>query len=400
MLATQQAPAATPPSWVTLSNDTAPQPFCERLSNMPAPVSFLHASLSTVIFGCVQILTSFVVLLFLYYVRSSYARDNSRASFASLVGSRTGDHLITGEAPSSSHSDRRKNLGSNRENNGRGSYGPASATDSEGLMRGTHAATTSPNRTQRARFLESVVPQGHSRTSLLVLPVYHWALWGLALTDLMQGVANVVIKLNTSGGNPISTSLIFGFAWGSYHFLLEGLGFLLMQQGCGRFALRRTLCFATFWGLTIGAAQTFAFYSPPQSGLEFCTGFVWDAVLFLVYTVLWLFPAGGLPCAPILRPALVRIYAPFWSIFHLISCVSLLLKYVGFDIGICIELIGVLLPFALVKPFVVYFTLRADSRYWMGLGNQTDPLQQPLLGSHLPADSARELAQQLDTSAT
>jgi serine/threonine protein kinase len=369
-------------------------PFCRTVADWPIPIPYLHASLSTVIFGCLQIVTSFVVLLFLYCVSYAYTRDNSRGSFAASRDSHAADGLLGGNHASSSYRTSRRSSNA--------SSATAAASLESGSRRGSSGSTKSSSRrqSQQRRFLESVMPQGQSRSSLLVLPVYRWALWGLALTDLMQGVANVIIKLKTPGGNLLSTSLIFGFAWGSYHFVLEGIAFLLMQQGCGRFALRRTLCFATFWGLLVFAAQTFSFYGAPDTGLQFLTGFVWDVGLFMFYTILWLFPAGGLPCAPIVRPALVRIYAPFWSVFHLISSVSLLLEYTGFDVGVCIELIGVLLPFAVVKPFVVYFTLRADSRFWMGLGTQTDPLQQPLLGSHLPADSARELAQQLDTSVT
>jgi hypothetical protein len=68
------------------------------------------------------------------------------------------------------------------------------------------------------------------------------------------------------------------------------------------------------------------------------------------------------------------------------------------DVGFCIYDFGVLLPFAILKPFIVYLTLRADSRFWMGLGRQLHPLQQPLRGSNLGESSARALASQLDTS--
>ena len=96
----------------------------------------------------------------------------------------------------------------------------------------------------------SVVPQGHQ--SLLPCPLPLGPV-GLALTDLMQGVANVVIKLNTSVTRYQHHSFLAlpGAATTS-----PRKPWVFDATGCGGVA---TTLLATFWGLTMGTAQTFAF---------------------------------------------------------------------------------------------------------------------------------------------
>jgi serine/threonine protein kinase len=248
-------------------------------------------------------------------------------------------------------------------------------------------------------FVESTVAH---RNAQLVLPVYTYCLWGVALADCLQGIFNVIFPVKPEGGNPIwPTSILFGTAYGMYHFVLEGIAFLLAQQGVGRFSLRKAFVLATLWGFVTFLVQFIAFSMKAKTELHFAATLCWEALMFLFYFTLAYWPIRWFPhrCCH-RRPALRHIYAPFWSLVRAISCTAIVLQMYGLDLGICLYDFGVLLPFAICKPVVVYFTLRSDSRFWMGLGNQNHPLQRPLMGSNLGANSARELASQLDTSTT
>ena len=270
-----------------------------------------------------------------------------------------------------------------------------STTGSNALERLSSSTRSSTHR----QFVESTT---HHRSNSLVLPVYFYCLWGIAVADLVQGCIDVLVPLNLNSGNKLwPQSVLYGIAYGLYHFVLEGIAFLLAQQGVGRYSLRRSLLLATAWGFVTFCLQIIAFQMQPGTLPHFITTLGWEATMLTFYLVLSVWP---IRCCPNIcchrRPALRNIYAPFWATLRFMSCTAIIIQMNHFDIGICLYDIGVLLPFAILKPFIIYWTLRRDSRFWMGLGTQNHPLQRPLMGSNLGASSARELASQLDTSMT
>ena len=323
----------------TTSNDYSDFNFtgCKYLQSEDGIPDF-KASTLTFIFGVLQVLTSFLIVLYLY-CHSNFANRNT--------------------------------------------------TDS------TLDALTS----SRREFVESTTSH---RNEQLVLPVYHLCLWGVAMADLLQGVFNVIFPISPGGGNPFfPTSILFGLSYGVYHFVLEGIAFLLAQQGVGRYSLRRSLTLAFFWGIVTFGIQVIAFRMQPKSILHYSATLCWEAIMFFFYFILAFWPVKWLPgrcCTR--RPALRKIYAPFWAVLRFLSCTSIVLQMYSIDFGICLYDLGVLMPFAILKPFVIYFALRSDSRFWMGLGSQSHPLQQPLRGSTLLGNSARALATHIDISTT
>jgi hypothetical protein len=278
-------------------------------------------------------------------------------------------------------------------------HGYCSCNKSDEISARGRMDSLSSTRRSHESFVESTI--AHKNTQL-VLPIYTLCLWGVALADLFQGIFNVLFPIKQSGGNFLwPTSIVFGFCYGCYHFVLEGIAFLLAQQGVGRFSLRRSFFGATLWAFITFFIQVVAFTMEPNTKIHFAATLAWESMMFLLYFILAFWPIRWFPerCCH-RRPALRTIYAPFWALLRCISCTAIILQMYNIDMGICVYDFGVLLPFAIIKPFIVYITLRSDSRYWMGLGDQNHPLQRPLMGSNLGASSARELASQLDTSTT
>lgn len=142
-----------------------------------------------------------------------------------------------------------------------------------------------------------------------------------------------------------------GFAWGTYHWTLQGLQFFLLQRGAGRTAIRR----AHMGGLVVGISTFFPvyfFYCDGTRVLGIATFLCWNLALIAI--------AGSVVFLPrrllFRRPAAVQ-YAKFFLVVRVLDLVGTAIRHY-IDLGFCLELFSQWVLFGVAEPFVVYRALQ------------------------------------------
>ena len=92
----------------------------------------------------------------------------------------------------------------------------------------------------------------------------------------------------------------------------------------------------------------------------------WQLCMGIYYYIIWLLPKQTL----YRRPAVIY-YAKFWALFRTATVLSSALYDFGtnqimLDIGMCTETVFFYYLYIIFKPFVVYYTLLADTVWWQG----------------------------------
>jgi hypothetical protein len=206
-----------------------------------------------------------------------------------------------------------------------------------------------------------------------------------ACSDLLLGLVIFFVQVNfLSGANSWSSAVAVAIAYASQHFVLEGISFILIQQGCGRKAFRNACLYSSIWSLTTFLFLLFSFKVGSKNSIYWGLTDIWNFCLLCFYSFLWLLPEKRL-CR---RPALV-FYARFWSIFRFIYFLSVGLIIMGAsgvarppivnygisEAGECTYIFSSIIVFVLCKPLLVYYTLLQDSQWWQGtlLGDTPTP---------------------------
>ncbi len=196
----------------------------------------------------------------------------------------------------------------------------------------------------------------------------------------------------------MSSVFVFSIIWSLQHFCLEGVAFMLMQKGLGINSAKTVLIRALAWGVVTFIVQVVINKSLSLTSLM--GDLAWSFVMLVFYFCLWVVPQKHL----FRRPAAI-LYARFWFFFRLITMIGRILTFIpeSRPEGECTYVYGSLLIFALCEPFVLYYTLLQDSRWWQGLvisqGRRdvmAEAIRSPLDGVDLNLKSAQSLAKSMD----
>lgn len=235
----------------------------------------------------------------------------------------------------------------------------------------------------------------------VIFPIFTYVLWANAGVNIYVAVITLAFDIRTMGESSRNGQLYaFSVMYGIQHIVTEGVAFMLMQKGVGMNAAKRSLRYASVWGIV-----TFVCYSIEYSGrnkhAQQFFGFLWNILLLIFYGALWLTPQKRL----YRRPALM-LYAQFWFFFRIL-CIVVLVLYAfpaTADAAQCLNVFGTLYTFSILEPIVLYYTLLQDSRWWQGLDisqgrrqESVEEIRSPLQGMDLAMDSAQSLAAQLDS---
>jgi hypothetical protein len=231
--------------------------------------------------------------------------------------------------------------------------------------------------------------QGVEGASMYVIfPVYMPFMWISVLADLLLScVLLFTSHSNFHTGLSWGQSVALAFVYAFDHFVIEGIAFIMMQYGCGYQAASRSAVWALWWAVITFFAQLVVFKQGSDTTEAKLSQISWNVLQVAFYSALWLLPDRFL----FRRPALI-FFAKFWFIFRLLYFISELL--VSFSapgswalaIGYCGDFSINCLVFALCKPFVIYYTLLSDSKWWQGVG-QRKPLSMSSQNSAHGSDS-------------
>jgi len=161
-------------------------------------------------------------------------------------------------------------------------------------------------------------------------------------------------------------------------FIYNGISFMMVQKSFGRRALWRAGSFAFAWAVIVSSLITVAFMTEDDKTQKSC------------YLALYCSQAA-LQCVLLFYCYSFKIYETRWGIrpylcFNLVIDALFAFTYTlalyGVDASICMEFVCTLID-SFVSPFIVYYALFLDSKFWRVLGKgdcqippDTDLLQQ------------------------
>jgi hypothetical protein len=196
----------------------------------------------------------------------------------------------------------------------------------------------------------------------VLFPHFTKLLWFVGLVDLFTLFIILFVDL-TPGETVEIAKLLYCAALGLQHSLTEGIAYLLMQKGCGLYAMKKTKNVAFCWFLIC----FLSYYCALSTGLGLHL-FGWSIWLLglLFYAILWLSPSKSL----FRRPSAIS-YARFWFCYRsvLLLCFALSSihpRLVG-RLGSCLVVVIGFLGYALFHPLVIYWSFLEDSRYIFSL---------------------------------
>lgn len=230
----------------------------------------------------------------------------------------------------------------------------------------------------------------------VIFPIFTIMMWISAFTSLSVAIVILFIPVDLTERNRSDARYLYPAVFTLQHIVLEGVAFLLMQKGCGKYAAWNASKLMLVWGIITLIANIIG-YSP---GFEVSIAalLTWDACILVFYFLLWVLPQNRL----FRRPAAIP-YAKFWFFFRVleISLYSMSQAHqpIASQIGKCGYVFGPLLIFTIFQPIVMYWTLLADSRWWQGVDIEITgrhSIHSPLGGIDISLYSAQTLARTMD----
>lgn len=193
------------------------------------------------------------------------------------------------------------------------------------------------------------------------------------LSDILVGLITLFTTRYYESSYNWPVSVMFALVYALQHFVLEGIALTMMQYGCGYQTAARAATYASVWAILTFLDQLFV----ARQGLNtsaFIADLAWNITLFGFYAVLWLSPEKIM----FRRPSVI-FYSKFWVFFRLLYILTLTFLIVQDiheqdddsniedNLGFCILDISSKLVLVVCKPYVIYYTLLADSVWWYGL---------------------------------
>eukprot|EP00048_Salpingoeca_helianthica_P005181 m.85141 g.85141 ORF g.85141 m.85141 type:complete len:1088 (+) comp13501_c0_seq3:327-3590(+) len=214
-------------------------------------------------------------------------------------------------------------------------------------------------------------------------PSYTIILWGFGFSMLALGVIHAIVQLPPIPLSEVSTwrAVVLGLSFGFYHLVADGTAIFLSQPGIGYHTFHDASRIAVLWSIFAFGAETTAYLTPSLKSIhgDLTTGFSiligFHVITFTAYAVLAFCPQQWWN-----RRVAVVWYARFWVVAWACDIIGEVLIYMKYDAGYCMYLASNWGFFGLVKPLVLYYTLRTDTAYWQGLTLGSDE-NSPLLGA-------------------
>jgi hypothetical protein len=193
----------------------------------------------------------------------------------------------------------------------------------------------------------------------VIFPIFTVMMWVSAFTSLSVALVILFVPVDLTSRNDSNARWLYPAVFTLQHIVLEGVAFLLMQKGCGKYAAWNASKMMAIWAILTLAANVIG-YSPGFK-VSIAALLTWDASILVFYFLLWILPQNRL----FRRPAAIP-YAKFWFFFRVgeISLYSLSQANdaTAGDIGRCGYVFGPLFIYTIFQPVVMYWTLLADSR--------------------------------------
>jgi hypothetical protein len=246
--------------------------------------------------------------------------------------------------------------------------------------------------------------RGHrDAVKAVIFPVFTNLLWLLAISSCYVGMLMMTLSIRIGSSNSVAAIVLYSLAWTIQHAIIEGIAFMFLQRGCGTNAAIASTKLTFVWCLITFGLQLIVFQSEGTTAV--LAQVIWSSFMLIFYFALWLAPQSML----FRRPAAIQ-YAQFWFWFRLVTIVLSVLQQTTDPtlsaIGTCGYIFGPLLLFTLLQPFVCYWALLQDSRWWQGLAisqgsahqqRAQNSIKTPLLGLDISYSAASELAVVVDS---
>ena len=203
----------------------------------------------------------------------------------------------------------------------------------------------------------------------IIFPLYMRILLAMACINIAEGLLGLfLVKFpkfhhEERESTPLNVKITYCACMGISHFIFEGIAFVLLQKGCGKFAAWTAGKYAFIWSLiTFGC-----FYCAFDGNKQVAEGptYVWAAIIITFYLIICASPETWF----YRRPASI-MYARFWCFFRLFYTIFIIAEDHGdntgwndlSEIGSCGELMLGYVVYPIFLPLVVYWTFLQDSR--------------------------------------
>jgi hypothetical protein len=245
----------------------------------------------------------------------------------------------------------------------------------------------------------------------VIFPIFTFMMWISAFTSISVALVILFVPVDLTSRNDSNARWLYPAVFTMQHIVLEGVAFLLMQKGCGKYAAWNAFKLMAVWAAITLAANVIG-YSPGFK-VSIVALLTWDATILVFFFLLWILPQNRL----FRRPAAIP-YAKFWFFFRVVEITLYSMSQVtdplAAQIGRCGYVFGPLLVFTIFQPIVMYWTLLADSRYlpslrpcssspfvrwWQGVDLEITgrhSIHSPLGGIDISLSSAQHLARTMD----
>ena len=201
----------------------------------------------------------------------------------------------------------------------------------------------------------------HKTVKSTIFPVFVDVMWFNAAVNVYTSIIMLTVDQPIEGGLKFS-ALMWATFFGLSHMVNEGVAYMLIQKGLGRYTQRKVLRRSIVWGFICFVIRYFTYLRDKEGGMVFIL-LVWKSAMVLFYGAIALVPNKHL----YRRPAatfFARIWA-CWQLLNLVSSVLIVIKMAS-PVGLCVELFGAFLIYAIVQPIAIYITLLKDSEWWQG----------------------------------
>eukprot|EP01035_Chromulina_nebulosa_P034472 gene34472-46257_t len=222
----------------------------------------------------------------------------------------------------------------------------------------------------------------NSASYSVIFPLFVKVLWLNIFVDLYVFIVFLNFTFEINEADRIPDAIAFSLVWALTHLVTEGVAVLLMQKGVGFNAAEKTVRITSIWVIFTFCAYMLVYTQ--SLGASVAMLMIWEMMLFVFYLCLWILPLRRF----YRRPAAIQ-YAKFWCLYRAGEIISTILKLIPVTHGFsnCLFVFCYLFPFAILQPWILYYTLLQDSKWWQGFSiNQgqrsqsAEEIRSPLLG--------------------
>lgn len=176
----------------------------------------------------------------------------------------------------------------------------------------------------------------------LVFPVFVRVLWANSAIVIIIGIFYLAFPYEPDEHQNFGVIFAYAVVFSLEHVVMEGVAFLLMRKGISKIprilnylsnlqynlihlspglgwnAAKKSAKYTAAWSLFVFACKLLSYiFRFSNIALSLSFDLIWQIVLLIFYTALWLAPPHRL----FRRPSAI-IYARFWTIFRIVSIIA------------------------------------------------------------------------------